>query len=455
MRPIHRVLLLFLIISLLTGCSALSAEELYQLPEASEDYYDLQTALNGVLSEGYSYLAPASGARQEPVQLTDLDGDGTDEAVAFFRSTADSAVKVYVFSKAEGVYTPVSMIDGAGASVAAVEYADLDGEGDLEIVLTCQVSEAVTQSLQIYGYDENGAVNLLTDSCSRYDLLDLDDDGLGELLTLTTNGAETPATVKYYDMAEGQLQRSEELRLSYSYDGLRRVTRGYLADGSAAVMLSGVAGEGMLATDLFAVQDGVLSQIIPDEAVQLNSSVEGTYVYPADIDGDGVTELAQTLLLPGLTESSRVYPYLKWFEVNPQGRCRQKLVTYQSLSGNWYLTFPELWDGNVTVTSEETSAAVTAVTFNRLLPDAGGTVPTVLTQRDLEPILTIYTLRGSNRQKYAEENELTILRSDSEIIYAVDLNKDAGTWEGTITMAQVTEMFHLIDSGSESQIRIH
>ena len=58
-----------LILALLAGCG-LSYENLYTLPRASEDYYDLQEALNAVLQNGYTYQAPASGARQEPVQLT-------------------------------------------------------------------------------------------------------------------------------------------------------------------------------------------------------------------------------------------------------------------------------------------------------------------------------------------------------------------------------------------------
>lgn len=432
----------------------MSAEELYQLPQAPDDYYDLQTAVSEVLAEGYSYMAPASGARQEPIQLTDLDGDGTDEALAFLRSSEDGSVKVCIFSRDADAYQPTALIDGAGSAVAAVEYADLDGQGDLEIILTCQVSEVVTQALQIYGYGENGAVNLLTESCSRYELMDLDGDGLGELLTITTNGAETPATVCCYDMTSGQIQRSEELRLSYSYDALRRVTKAVIGGNTSAVLVSGVSADGMLATDLFAVRDGALGQILPKEAVNLTASVEGAHVYPTDIDGDGITELPQTGVLPEVSTADRTYPYLKWYEVSARGNCKQKTVTYQSLSGKWYLTFPELWDGNVTVTSEEPSAAVSAVTFNRILSDGEGEGLRPLQQRELEPILTIYTLRGSNRQKYAEDNQLTILRSDNETIYAVDLNKDAEPWEGTITMAQVTEMFHMLTSGSQSQINV-
>ena len=59
--------------------------------------------------------------------------------------------------------------------------------------------------------------------------------------------------------------------------------------------------------------------------------------------------------------------------------------------------------------------------------------------------MTLYTLRGSRRQTYAQENSLTILYNDSETMYAVTLAA-AETWEGTVNISQVSEMFHLVGS---------
>ena len=131
-----RIVSLLLIFALLAGCSGLSAQELYCLPEAPEDYYDLQEALSKVISEGLSYHAPASGAHRETVQLVDLNSDGTDEAVAFFRGDGDGAVKTYIFSKQSGIYETTAIIDCAGSGVASVEYADLDGGGGLELLIS-------------------------------------------------------------------------------------------------------------------------------------------------------------------------------------------------------------------------------------------------------------------------------------------------------------------------------
>lgn len=445
MKRIRRGCLLLALLLGLTGCSGLSTEELYQLPEASKDYYDLQAAINELLDQGLSYQAPASGARREPVQLTDLNSDGVDEAVAFFRSAA-GGVTVYVLSKAEGVYTPAAVIDGAGSAVASVEYADVDGNTGLEILLTYQVSESVTQALQVYRCDEDGAVNILTAGCSQYFLADLDGDDRSEIVCLTGNGADTSAGISYYDGQAGEILHGEEQRLSFPYDGLRRAKKGTLSDGTGAMLISGTAGDGILATDIFVDDGGMLQRVTPKKDVLRSMAVDGgSYAYPADMNGDGIMEVAVAELLPGVLTDSRTYSALRWYAVDSDGRCEAKLVTYQNFDENWYFEFPEFWDGTVLVQEEDVSSVVSAVQFYRILDQGKRPGVTDLADEDqAELVLTIYTLRGENRQSYAEEHELSILYSDSEISYAAALNGAARPWEGTITLAQVSERFRML-----------
>ena len=312
-----------------------------------------------------------------------------------------------------------------------MEYADLDGHGDQELIVTYQVSEMVTQALLVYHFDAEGIVPVLTTSCSQYELVDLDGDGRQELFCLTGNGAETAATVEYYDGEDGELRRSEELRLSCSFEGLRRVQQGLLSDGTSAMLLTGSTSDGLLATDLFAAEGERLRQIAPAGDILRTPLAGSSNVYPTDIDGDGALEIPQVEALPGSDGAS--YWAIRWYGVGGKGAAERRMLTYQSLTEQWYVALPETWDGAVSVEEKGSNTAVATVTFRR----SADTDPSE------EELLTIYTLRGISRQSYAEERALTILYSDSDIIYAVDLNEDAHAWVGTITMAQVSEMFHM------------
>jgi hypothetical protein len=68
-------LLLLLVALLLCGCSVQTVDEMYAIPKRSEDYNDLQSAIDGAMV-GLSYCAPLTGENQQPVQMADLNGDG-------------------------------------------------------------------------------------------------------------------------------------------------------------------------------------------------------------------------------------------------------------------------------------------------------------------------------------------------------------------------------------------
>ena len=65
-------------------------------------------------SQNASYAAPVSGMNQQSVQLADLDGDGTEEAVAFLKTTGDKPLKACIFSRVDEDYQLMDVIEGDG-----------------------------------------------------------------------------------------------------------------------------------------------------------------------------------------------------------------------------------------------------------------------------------------------------------------------------------------------------
>lgn len=421
------MLILLTILALLGGCSGHSAEELYCLPQANQDYYDLQTALSGALSEGYSYHAPAAGARREPVQLVDLDSDGVDEAVAFLRNSQKNSAAVYIFSKTEDVYETADVIDCSGSTVGAVEYTDLDGDGHPELLMTTQVSEAVTQALQVFRYEGGKAAELLTAPCGKYYTVDLDSDGLQELFCLTDSGADAPGTVTYYSLQGDSWEPGPEITLSGSYAGVLNVQQGKLSDGSGAVVLTVDVGD-QIVTDVFVQgKDGLKSVDAGD--VLKTDRIRGS-ILPEDINEDGCLEIPKATLLRHAEEGTG-YWAVSWYGLSKKGEATEVMRTYHDLAENWYLELPEAWWGNVTVVEDE--EVKDTVTFRRLTQK--GTAG--------DEILTIYTLKGEDRQEEAEEKGLAILTSDADRILAVSIREETKPWEGSVSMSEVSERFHL------------
>ena len=106
----------------LAGCTmpklTLDPEELYALPELPERYTALNKQLSAIQESGAEYAAPVSGSNIQPVQMVDLDGDGREEALAFFRqSDGEKPLKIYVFTDNGDSYAQTAVIEGSGLAV--------------------------------------------------------------------------------------------------------------------------------------------------------------------------------------------------------------------------------------------------------------------------------------------------------------------------------------------------
>lgn len=426
---------LFLVICLLGGCSGMSIDELYCLPKASEDYYDLQEALSQALGNGLSYDAPASGARREPVQLVDLDYDGTDEAVAFFRSSQDGSVAAYIFARRGFQYELADQIPCSGSAVGAVEYADLDGSGSLELLITCQVSEAVTQALQVSRYQNNAAESLLTAPCGRYVLTDLNGDGAKEILCITDSGAEASAAVTYYTYVGGQMKTDQELRLSENYSDILNIAQGTLEDGTEAVLITGIA-EDQMKTDVLIQNDQAELTAVDCGTLGSSAQLQGGDLYPRDMDGDGNLEIPKGKVLPEYEAGSGTQWTVEWYGLTAKGKSGLKCSTYHCFDEGWYLELPESWDDAISVREKsETDGTCTIHSVGFYQKSSG--------RKAGAEIVTIYALYGAARQEQVEARGLTSLYSDTDMILAVEINEDTAPWEGTVSVAQLSERFHV------------
>ena len=97
-----RILPVLMSLLLLAGCTMPSGDELLAAPKPPGNYQTLQTKLEELLASGVSYTTPTTGENRSSVQLVDLDGDGAEEAIVFFRgatSATSNDFKVYIYKK--------------------------------------------------------------------------------------------------------------------------------------------------------------------------------------------------------------------------------------------------------------------------------------------------------------------------------------------------------------------
>ena len=230
---------------ILSGCMmTASVEELYALPQLPTEYETLDARINEILAAGAETISPSAGANLQSVQLEDLDGDGTQEAIAFFRNNAEERpLEIYIFRELEDTYEQAGIIEGSGTSIHSVRYLDMNGDGVKEILVSWRVSAQV-QALSVYGLNRLEPVMLLSATYARYETLDLDGDDVLELVVLRGDETETGGSLAdYYEWDSAGLLLRSSARLSVTVGELHWMQGGTLENGERAVFVTGrVAG---------------------------------------------------------------------------------------------------------------------------------------------------------------------------------------------------------------------
>ena len=201
------VLLLTVLCMLLGGCMLKSPETLYALPKQSESYYNLQEAMDAVVSGSVRYCAPVNGENRQPVQLKDLNGDGKNEAIVFAQTDTEKPLRIFVFEQTKEKYELAATIEGSGNSFDSVQYAQVDGTPGVEIVVGRSISDQVLKSVSVYTFQQGSTIELLSANYSNFRIIDLDNDGRQDLFLVRFDADLQTGTAELYRYSDGRQRR--------------------------------------------------------------------------------------------------------------------------------------------------------------------------------------------------------------------------------------------------------
>ena len=411
-----------------SGCFAKSPEELYRLPELSEEYLNLQEMIDDVLAQGAEYSAPTSGENRSAVQLHDLDGNG-GEAVAFFNFRGqDEPLRIYNFRHDGREYVKAAVIEGNGSSFRSIDYVDFNGDGCMEIVVGWQLSSGMSM-LSVYSVRDFQPAELISTDYTDYTVASLGSSGGKSLAAARLASSElTGEVVLYTFLADGEVQ-SSSARMSNGVEALGSLRVGRITETVNGIFAESIINGTSLVTDIFVAKQGNIENITADELSGISESTLRSYqMYARDINGDGVLEVPRPVTLPSQLEFT-VYYAIEWYNFSASGDASLGVTTYHNTSDGWYLTVPSEWHGRFTVRREDAVSGERAIIFSLM----GESIS------DLTDVLAVYTLSGDNKEERARIGDRFIISTEGSKIYAAEILLGA-----EISADAVRERFGLI-----------
>lgn len=409
MRRIKILFAALCLCALLGGCAfSASAEELYRLPQLPDEYASLETLINALQADGAEHIAPQSGSNLQSVQLFDLDNDGAEEAIAFFRKTGDEKpLKIYIFKATEERYEQTAVIEGTASSIWSVAYSDLDGDGMRELLIGYRTLSEV-QMLAVYALRGGQPQLLLSSSYLRYAARDLDGDGAQELLLLCS-GEEGLCSAELFRWDGTAFAADGALGLSMGVSELQRVSGGILSGGASALFITGVTEGGVTITDALTLREGALCAVTRSEETGRSGAVSRFLeLYPSDANDDGVTEIPLAVEYPAPGEGQEGLCAVEWRQYAADGSSTTAWRSVHERSDGWTLCIPDEWDGRIGVERAQ------SLTERRVIFSAWQDEQTV-------PFLTISVLTGESREYAAVRGTRFVLARQVDAVYAAEL----------------------------------
>ncbi|MBS5145237.1 MAG: hypothetical protein KHY89_06955 [Butyricicoccus pullicaecorum] len=424
-------------LSVLTGCTLKNGVDLMQLPKPNKDRQAITDELARVKPSDAVEDAPYQGENRNTVQMVDLDGDGTEEVVAFFRTPANGNTyeAVVLTKESDERYRYVGSVRGIGSRIDSVDYPVITPEGQRAILFSMeQMGEQSNHLIAADYMGESVRVMLETD---YVDMMSIDSDGNGTKEIFLISGQDTRhiASIYSYDVNSRGLKMMSESPLSASAKIIERMHKGYIADHIPAVFVEEtVQGSNGQQTDIFVWrrESGLRNLARNTES----GTGKGTYrVVPAnayDINGDGLTEIPRAVKMVGSVgeEGNEVY-MLDWYLYAENRQPMYVQTTYRNVSQEWDFVMSSEWRDRVRAV-KGTEDGIDYTTFEAYAPD-GKSVP----------LLTIYYLLGTadDVKQEIEEKQLFALDTVTSGIFAAEIPQEAANSSLALTEAQVKERF--------------
>ena len=421
-KPAALLALLALLLTF-SGCYSGNIDQYFSLPQPSEEYRQLQALIDREIASGSEYAAPTRGSFRQSVQFSDINGDGTDEALAFFRGQ-NSLLKINVYAPVGGEYRLVLTLQEEGRSIGSVALADMDRDGARDMIVAWQIASGMS-ILSVYSLENWSGRLLMSTDCTEFVTGDLDQDGYDELLVIRAANAGTYLVDMYTLGTDGEPQAATAA-LSAGINQLSRSGTVQIGGGQTALLVESFLAGGDLVTDLLVWRDSALVNLTMNRSTGVSETRRSNdHIFSQDIDGDGAVEIPHSQQL--YNQGNDLHWSTAWFRYDISGRATQVMTTYHDVSDGWYLVLPNGWDVGLTVRRDDSVPGERAVILSRLGSDG-----------NINDLMAIYATGGENRSDRARLPGRFVLEESSSTVFSAKIFGDSIDRNG------VESRFHII-----------
>ena len=355
---------------LATGCNVFSSDIVNQLrpPHLTGDQQEVQQALDEFLDptakqQEYTLKYPRRGNYRSAFILKDIDGDNTEEAIAFYSQKQDGFAHINLLRKTDGKWKSVADVEGISSEVSEVEFGDLDADGNIEIFIAWSIYDNRDRQLISYSLQNDSIAKIGSDMiCNSFYVGDITASGSDDLLLLRNNSVRSHTTAQLKSIRNGKFIDLGTTKLDGFIQGFGNVQLGKLTDGIHGVYIDCVKETSAVITELLYWDGQQLVAPFYNSSTNTSPTTQRDSNIPSmDIDNDGEIEWPLSTRLPGYeTERAQDSQWLTcWLSWNyTLQKVQREFYCIMNIDDHYYFRLDNSWvsEKNGVVTTQITAA---------------------------------------------------------------------------------------------------
>lgn len=433
---------------MLAGCtpSGFDNSVLLRPPRATGDKAEIQEVIEAKAGGDYTLKYPQNGDYHSAITTTDLDGDGTPEAIALYRPAGDSSsIHVLFIKEVDGVWKDIGDFTNQNTDVDKICLGDLDGDGKNEVIVSWSNYVAPVNQMTAYTFHGNRATEqTVSETYSQLVVEDLTGDGQDDIILLSLGASEIPATAKLLQFnpdVQSLFVRSVT-EMNSSVTRYASIQKGKTSDGKNAVFVDGISPNSTMTTEVLYWNDTDSSLKNPlydtsDKNMPKNQTERVSSTVCKDIDGNGAMDIPTVELMKKqvFEKDEVVCNQTNWHSISTKDAKLQTVMeTIINATDGYYFILPDQWKDKVTARIDTTARTMTFYEWKT----------SGRTQSKGSVLLTIQVFTEKDWAKRKDTSGFIEMLSASGLIYAVNIPQNNS--ELTLPMSDIYNNLELLNN---------
>ncbi len=296
---------ILILLSVLSSCDSgsliLPADSLLSPPLYYEEYEELVESFEKNIESETTLCNPQRGSYRSAIIVEDIDSDGNQEAVIFYKNNSDMSVAaMHYFDFVGEKWISFGDFKGYGVGIDNVNITDMDSDGKKEILVLWNTSGASSGNiLSVYRMDTvtKKYKEIANESCFLSEVIDIDGNGRKDIFIIGQNNLQTgiQKVAKSLRLNGDSVVLFGETKLDSNISGYTSVKTEKSSKASPMrIYIDAIKGEHQMITEVVywdSSKSELCSPFLDPETMINSSTLRYEPIGCTDINNDGIIDI--------------------------------------------------------------------------------------------------------------------------------------------------------------------